>query len=66
MWFGDDITWCMAKCKTDCPRQPRYIRDKSIPHSFADFSKECMAYRMKGADDAKEGIQIAERQDSRV
>ena len=21
----DDITWCMAECDTDCPRQPRYI-----------------------------------------
>ena len=28
----DDITWCMAECSTDCPRQPRYIRDKLIPH----------------------------------
>ena len=47
----DDITWCMAECDTDCPRKPRYIRDKSIPHSFADFSDKCMAYMMKGADD---------------
>ena len=47
----DDVTWCMAECSTDCPRQPRYIRDKLIPHSFADFSKECMAYVEKGADD---------------
>ena len=47
----DDITWCMAECATDCPRKPRYIRDKLIPHSFADFSKTCMAYVEKGADD---------------
>lgn len=47
----DDIAWCMANCSTDCPRQPRYIRDKLIPHSFADFSKGCMAYTEKGADD---------------
>ena len=47
----DDITWCMAKCATDCPRQPRSIRDKSIPHSFADFSNECMAYVGQERDD---------------
>ena len=47
----DDITWCMAECDTDCPRKPRYIRDKTIPHSFADFSDKCMAYMEKGADD---------------
>ena len=48
---SDDITWCMADCSTDCPRQPRYIRDRSIPHSFADFSGECLEYKPKGADD---------------
>lgn len=47
----DDITWCMAKCKTDCPRKPRYIRDKTIPHSFADFSEHCMGYEPKYAED---------------
>lgn len=49
----DDITWCMAECATDCPRKPRYIRDKLIPHSFADFSKGCMAYTEKGADNER-------------
>lgn len=43
-YYSDDITWCMAECKTDCPRQPRYIRDKTIPHSYADFSNVCMGY----------------------
>ena len=47
----DDITWCMAECSTDCPRKPMYIRDKTIPHSFADFSGVCMAYTGKGADE---------------
>ena len=49
----DDVTWCMADCSTDCPRQPRYIRDKLIPHSFSDFSKDCMGYVPKGADDER-------------
>ena len=47
----DDITWCMAECSTDCPRKPMYIRDKTIPHSFADFSGVCMAYTGEGADE---------------
>lgn len=47
----DDITWCWSDCVTDCPRQPKYIRDNSIPHSFADFSSQCMAYTPKEYDD---------------
>lgn len=50
-YYSDDITWCMAECMTDCPRKPKYIRDKSIPHSFADFSKNCMAYEPKEDED---------------
>lgn len=43
----DDITWCWSDCATDCPRQPKYIRDKTIPHSYADFSRNCMGYQPK-------------------
>lgn len=53
-YYSDDITWCMAECMTDCPRKPKYIRDKTIPHSFADFSSNCMAYEsadLVGDDD---------------
>lgn len=48
---SDDITWCLAECKKDCPRQPRYIRDNTILHSFADFSSKCVAYTPKEYDD---------------
>lgn len=47
----DDITWCWSDCVTDCPRQPKYIRDNTIPHSFADFSSKCVAYTPKEYDD---------------
>lgn len=47
----DDITWCVADCVTDCPRQPKYIRERMIPHSYADFSKSCMGYQPKEHDD---------------
>lgn len=50
-YYSDDITWCMAECLTDCPRKPKYIRDNTIPHSFADFSSNCMAYTPKEYDD---------------
>lgn len=43
-YLGDDITFCTAKCMTACRRKPRYIRIKDRPHSFADFSDNCMAY----------------------
>lgn len=42
--MSDDITFCIAECKTKCFRNPSRIRDRSIPHSFADFSMNCMAY----------------------
>lgn len=47
----DDITWCWSDCVTDCPRQPKYIRDNTIPHSFSDFSSKCVAYTPKEYDD---------------
>lgn len=47
----DDITWCTAECETDCPRKPKYIRNKTIPHSYADFSNNCMAYEPRGESD---------------
>ena len=50
----DDITWCWSDCVTDCPRQPRYIRDDTIPHSFADFSSKCVAYTPKEYDDVSQ------------
>lgn len=43
-YLGDDITFCRAKCSTECRRKPEYIRMKDRPHSFADFSANCMAY----------------------
>ena len=43
-YFGDDITFCTAECEVDCMRKPSHIRLKDRPHSFADFSKNCMAY----------------------
>lgn len=45
--MSDDITFCIAECNTKCFRKPSRIRDRSIPHSFADFSKNCMAYEPK-------------------
>ena len=46
--MSDDMTFCSAECdKTECYRHPSNIQDKTIPHSYADFSgdqcvmKEC-------------------------
>ena len=50
-YYSDDITWCTTKCKTDCPRKPKYIRDNTIPHSYADFSHVCADYEPKGDSD---------------
>lgn len=47
----DDITWCWSDCVTDCPRQPKYIRDNTKFHSFANFSSQCVAYTPKEYDD---------------
>jgi len=41
----DDITFCMTDCGTDCGRQPKYIRDMTIPHSFSDFGPVCRSFR---------------------
>ena len=46
-YLGDDITFCTAHCCTDCRRQPKYMRIKDRPHSFANFSANCMAYNPK-------------------
>lgn len=51
---SDDVTWCVANCVTDCPRQPKYIRERMIPHSYADFSKSCMGYTPKEYDDVSQ------------
>ena len=53
-YYSDDITWCTAECMTECPRKPKYIRDKTIPHSYADLSKECMAYESTDFVERKE------------
>ena len=51
--FGDDITFCTADCEVDCRRKPKYIFHKDRPHSYADFSRNCMAYEPKeDGDDA--------------
>ena len=42
--FGDDMTFCLAKCRKDCRRKPEHIIDKRFPHSFSDFSEVCEAY----------------------
>lgn len=35
MWC-DDITFCQEECSwTNCPRNSKNIRDKTIPHSFS-------------------------------
>ena len=54
-FHSDDITWCMAECVIDCPRKPKYIRDKTIPHSYADFSNKCMAYTPREDEDVEDG-----------
>ena len=46
-YFGDDITFCTAECETDCVRKPSRIKLNDRPHSFADFSRNCMAYEPK-------------------
>lgn len=43
--FGDDITFCVADCKTDCRRKPAHIINKYKPHSFTNFSEVCKSYR---------------------
>lgn len=47
----DDITFCTADCETDCFRKPKYIWDLNIPHSYADFRNNCMAFEMRGERD---------------
>ena len=46
MFGTDDITFCTADCamKDSCYRNPALIKEPQYPHSFADFSKNCMAY----------------------
>lgn len=50
-YMGDDITFCWAHCKTDCRRKPEHIILKDRPHSYADFSRVCMAYEPKEDED---------------
>ena len=48
--FGlEDMTYCTADCamKDGCYRNPALIKEPQYPHSFADFSKNCMAYEPK-------------------
>lgn len=50
-WFNDDITFCANKCcgDTDCYRNPKSIRDNSIPHSFVLFT-QCEKWNEEGAE----------------
>lgn len=50
-YLGDDITFCAADCDTPCRRKPKYIMLKDRPHSFANFSTNCMAYEPKEVGD---------------
>ena len=45
--FDDDMTFCTADCamKEHCYRNPKLIKEPQYPHSYADFSKNCMAYQ---------------------
>lgn len=52
-WLGDDITFCAAKCKTKCARQPSMRRNKDIPYSVSDFSEKCGAYKPAGSKKEK-------------
>lgn len=45
--FGDDITFCVAECKTDCRRKVEYVFHKDRPYSYSNFSSVCKAYRTK-------------------
>ena len=40
----DDITFCPKECDwTDCPRNSKNIRDKTIPHSYSvEIPKDCL------------------------
>ena len=42
---SDDITFCMAECRTACARKPVRLRYREHPHSFADFSNSCSSYK---------------------
>lgn len=36
----DDMTFCLSDCqRTDCYRHPSNIQDRTIPHSYADFTE---------------------------
>ena len=53
-FWGDDMTFCMAKdCANmkDCYRNPKNIRIKDMPHSFADFSNSCKDYKKEEEND---------------
>jgi len=49
MFGSDDRTFCTADCamKETCSRNPAQIIEKQYPHSYADFSRVCMAYEPK-------------------
>ena len=53
MFGSDDRTFCTADCamKETCSRNPAQIIEKQYPHSYADFSRVCMAYEPKEYDD---------------
>lgn len=55
--FGiEDITFCVADCKmkAQCYRNPELIKEPQYPHSYADFSRSCMAYEPRENDDVSQ------------
>jgi len=44
--MSEDMTYCVTDCKNreDCYRNPDRIKDRSIPHSYSDFSGVCARY----------------------
>lgn len=55
MFGTDDMTFCTADCamKDECYRNPALIKEPQYPHSYADFSNNCMAYEPRDHEDNK-------------
>lgn len=48
--MSEDMTFCFADCenKETCYRNPDRIKDRSVPHSYSDFSGVCARYEKAG------------------